>query len=138
MATGNLASFAASWTLSFSARTKPLLLSRCWALLIASASLIAALPVAVVSFGAYGAALLLPKIPPLHAFYDFLSRSYDRLLARIAPKVLRDTRDAPALRLMVSLTLTVVPIFVLQLMLGKPRLLLAAAFYLALYGVKFQ
>src|SRR6266403_835781 len=43
-----------------------------------------------------------------------------------------------ALRLMVSLTLTAVPIFVIQLVLGKPRLLLAIAFYLSLYGLKFQ
>jgi fatty acid desaturase len=39
---------------------------------------------------------------------------------------------------MVSLTLTVVPIFVAQIILGKPRLLLVVAFYLALYGPKFQ
>jgi len=96
------------------------------------------LPVAVVSFGASGVGLLLEKIPPLRGSYNFLSRSYDRLLAYVAPKVLRDTRDTPALRLMVSLTSTVVPIFVAQLILGKPRLLLVAAFYLALYGVKFQ
>jgi fatty acid desaturase len=37
---------------------------------------------------------------------------------------------------MVSLTLTAVPIFVLQLVLGKPSLLLAIAFYLSLYGLK--
>src|SRR5262249_56378518 len=102
------------------------------------ASLIAPLPVAVVSFGAYGVALLLAKIRPLRACCNFLSSSYDRLLARVAPKILRDTRDTPALRLMVSLTVTVVPILVAQLILGKPRLLLVAAFYVALYGVKFQ
>jgi hypothetical protein len=39
---------------------------------------------------------------------------------------------------MVSLSLTAVPIFVIQLVLGKPRLLLAIAFYLSLYGLKFQ
>jgi len=138
MATGNPASALASWTLNFGARTKPLVLSRCWAVVVATASLMAALPVAVVSFGAYGVALLLEKIPPVGASYDFLSRSYDRLLACVAPRVLRDTRDTPALRLMVSLTATVVPIFVAQLILGKPRLLLVAAFYLALYGVRFQ
>src|SRR6185295_16406877 len=48
------------------------------------------------------------------------------------------TRDTPALRIMVSLTLTAVPIFVIQLVLGKPRLLLAIAFYLSLCGFKFQ
>ncbi len=138
MATGNLASFAASWTLNFGARTKPLFVSRCWAALVASASLVAALPVAVVSFGAYGLAQLFEKIPPFRVSYRFLSHSYDRLLARIASKVLRDTRDTPALRLMVSLTVTLIPLFVLQLVLGKPRLLLVLLFYLSLYGVKFQ
>ncbi len=39
---------------------------------------------------------------------------------------------------MVSLTVTAVPIFVLQLALGKPRLLLTIAFYLSLYGLKAQ
>ena len=39
---------------------------------------------------------------------------------------------------MVSLTVTAVPIFVIQLVLGKPRLLLAIAFYLSLCGFKFQ
>ena len=138
MATGNLASVAASWTLNFGAGTKPVFLSRCWAVIVATASLIAAFPVAIVSFGAYGVALVLEKIPPVRASYDALSRSYDRLLARIASRILRDTRDTPALRLMISLTVTVVPVFMLQLILGKPRLLLVAAFYLALYGVKFQ
>jgi hypothetical protein len=37
---------------------------------------------------------------------------------------------------MVSLTLTAVPIFVIQLVLGKTRLLLAIAFYLSLYGLR--
>jgi fatty acid desaturase len=39
---------------------------------------------------------------------------------------------------MVSLTLTALPIFVVQVVLGKPRLLLAIAFYLSLCGSKFQ
>ena len=53
-------------------------------------------------------------------------------------KSLRDPRDTPALRLMVAITLTALPIFVTQIVLGKPRLWLAVAFYLSLYGVKFQ
>jgi hypothetical protein len=39
---------------------------------------------------------------------------------------------------MVSLTLTVVPIFATQIVLGKPRRLLVIAFYLSLYGLKFH
>jgi fatty acid desaturase len=39
---------------------------------------------------------------------------------------------------MVSLSLTAVPIFITQLVLGRPRLLLAIAFYLSLYGFKAQ
>ena len=119
---------------------KPDLLARFrWlALPIGLASMAAALPVAVLSFGCYGLALFLEKIRPLNAAYQFLSRSYDRLIDRLGQKVLRDPRDTPALRLMLSLTLTVVPIFVAQLILGKPRLLLVLAFYLSLYGLKFQ
>jgi fatty acid desaturase len=57
---------------------------------------------------------------------------------RLGQKVLRDPRDTPALRLMISLTFTAVPIFAIQLVLGKPRLLLMILFYLSLYGLKFQ
>jgi fatty acid desaturase len=39
---------------------------------------------------------------------------------------------------MVSLSLSAIPIFLIQLVLGKPRLLLAIAFYISLYGLKFQ
>jgi fatty acid desaturase len=39
---------------------------------------------------------------------------------------------------MITLSLTAVPIFVIQLVLGKPRLLLVIAFYLSLYGLKFR
>jgi fatty acid desaturase len=102
------------------------------------ASLVAALPVTVLSFSAYGVATLLGKVRPLHAFYQFLSGTYDQLLERLGKKILSDARDTPALRVMVSLTLTIVPIFVAQLVLGKPRLWLLIAFYLSLYGVKFQ
>jgi hypothetical protein len=45
---------------------------------------------------------------------------------------------SPHLRVMVSLSLTAVPVFVTQILLGKPRLLLVIAFYLSLYGLKFQ
>ncbi|HUI50377.1 MAG TPA: fatty acid desaturase [Terriglobales bacterium] len=138
MATGNPVSGGASLALQVGAKPKSLFFTRCWQLFIALASMLAAAPAAVLSFGAYGAVLLLEKVPPLRAAYEFLSNSYDRALARIAPKILRDPRDFPALRLMIALTFSAVPIFIAQLILGKPSLLLAAAFYLALYGVKFQ
>ena len=94
--------------------------------------------VAVVSVGCYGAATLLGKVRPLRNAYQFLSQTYDRFLDRLGRKVLRDPRDTPALRLMVSMSLTALPIFLVQLALGKPRLLLVVAFYLSLYGLKFQ
>jgi fatty acid desaturase len=99
---------------------------------------VAALPVAALSFGCYGAAGLLGKIRPLRDSFEFVSGAYDRVIERLGQKVLRDQRDTPALRLMVSLTVTVVPIFAIQLVLGKPRLLLVIVFYLALYGLRFQ
>jgi fatty acid desaturase len=129
---------AASMAMSFGANSKLRFLFRSWAVLMGVASTVAALPVAALSFGSYGLALLLGRVRPLRAAYEFVSREYDRILARLGEKVLRDPRDTPALRLMVSLTLTVVPIFAIQLVLGKPRLLLAIAFYLSLYGLKFQ
>ena len=94
--------------------------------------------VALLSFGAYGAATILGRIRPLRNAYQFLSGAYDRLLDQIGQEVLQDSRDTPALRLMVSLSLTAIPIFLIQLALGKPRLLLAIAFYLSLYGLGFQ
>ena len=116
----------------------PEVVLRCWAVLMALASTLAVGLVAVLSFGCYGAAKLLAKLRPLRDAYQFLSGTYDRLLHRLGQEVLRDPRDTPALRLMVSLSLTTLPIFVVQLVLGKPSLLLAIAFYLSLYGLKFE
>jgi fatty acid desaturase len=127
-----------SMTMSFGAKPKLLFLLQGFAVLMGLASTVAALPVAALSFGCYGAAMFLGRVRPLRDAYEFLSRAYDRVLGRLGQKVLQDSRDAPALRLMVSLSLTAVPIFVIQLVLGKPRLLLAVAFYLSLYGLKFQ
>jgi fatty acid desaturase len=116
----------------------PELVVRLWASLIALASIVAVALVGGLSMAGYGAAKLLGKIRPLRDAYQFLSGAYDRFLERLGQKVLRDSRDTPALRLMVSLTVTAVPIFVMQLVLGKPRLLLVIAFYLSLCGLKFQ
>ena len=129
---------AASMAMSFGARPKLLFLFQGFAVLMGLASAVAALPVAAISFGCYGAAMFLGRVRPLRHAYEFLSRTYDRVLDPLGRRVLQDCRDIPALRLMVSLTLTAVPIFVIQLVLGKPRLLLAIAFYLSLYGLKFQ
>ena len=114
----------------------PKLLFRMLAVPMALASIAALSLVAAVSFGCYGVALLLGRIGPLRDAYQFLSRSYDRIIDRLGQEVLRDSRDTPALRIMVSLTLTAVPIFAIQLALGKPRFLLVMAFYLSLYGLK--
>jgi len=105
---------------------------------MAVASTVAVLLVAALSVGCYGVSILLAKVRPLHDAYQFLSRAYDRVIDRLGQKVLGDPRDTPALRIMVSLSLTAVPVFLIQLVLGKPRLLLAVAFYLSLYGFKFQ
>jgi len=129
---------ASSMTISLGAKPKLLFLYQGFAILMGLASMVAALPVAALSFGCYGAALFLGRIRPIRDAYEFLSRAYDQVLDRLGQKVLRDSRDTPALRLMVSLSLTAVPIFVVQLVLGRPRLLLAIAFYLSLYGLKFQ
>jgi fatty acid desaturase len=127
-----------SMTISLGAKPKLLFLFQGFAVLIGLASAVAALPVGALSFGCYGAAMVLGRVRPLHAAYEFFSRAYDGVLNRLGQKILRDSRDTPALRLMVSLSLTAVPILVIQLVLGKPWLLLAIAFYLSLYGLKFQ
>jgi fatty acid desaturase len=127
-----------SMTMSLGAKPRFLFLLQACAVLMGLASAVAALPVAALSFGCYGAARFLGRVRPLRDAYEFLSRAYDRGLDRLGQKVLQDLRDTPALRLMVSLSLTAVPIFVIQLVLGKPRLLLVIAFYLSLYGLKFQ
>lgn len=124
--------------MSLGAKPKPLFIVRWFAGLAGLASTLAALPVALLSFGCYGLATLLAKIAPLRHAYQSLSRAYDGIIERLGKKVLRDARDTPALRLMVSLTLTAVPIFAIQLVLGKPRPLLVVAFYLSLYGLKFR
>jgi len=127
-----------SMTMSFGTKPKLLFLFQGFAILMGLASALATLPVAVLSFGSYGAVVFLGRIRPLRDAYGFLSLAYERVLDRLGRRVLRDSRDTPALRLMVSLSLTAVPIFVIQLVLGKPRLLLAIAFYLSLYGLRFQ
>src|SRR5690242_302360 len=128
----------ASMAMSFGADSKLRFLFRWWAVVMGLASAVAALPVAVLSFGCGGVAMLLGKSRPLRDAYELLSRAYDRVIERLGTVVLQDQRDSPALRVMVSLSLTAVPIFAIQLILGKPRLLLVIAFYLALYGVRFQ
>lgn len=114
------------------------LLLRGCAVLMALGSIVAVSLMGVLSFGCYGVAKLLARVGPLRDGYQFVSRAYDRLIERLGQKVLRDSRDTPALRLMVSLTLTVVPIFAIQLFLERPRLWLVIAFYLSLCGLKFQ
>ncbi|HWZ99733.1 MAG TPA: fatty acid desaturase [Candidatus Dormibacteraeota bacterium] len=128
----------ASMTMSLGSKPKLLFLYRWFAVLMGVASIVAAMPVAALSFGCNGAVQLLARVRALRDGYEFLSRAYDRALHRLGQKVLRDVRDTPALRVMVSLTLTVVPIFAMQLVLGRPRLWLVIAFYLSLYGLKFQ
>lgn len=128
----------ASMAMSFGADSKLRFVFRWWAVVMGVASAVAALPVAVLSFGCGGVAMLLGKVRALRDAYELLFRAYDRVIERLGKEVLQDPRDTPALRVMVSLTLTAVPIFATQLILGKPRLLLVIAFYLALYGARFQ
>jgi fatty acid desaturase len=113
----------------------PKQLFRALSVLMAVASIVAVSLVAALSFGCQGVAMLIGKIRPLRGAYRFLDGAYERFIYRLGQKVLQDSRDTPALRIMVSLTLTAVPIFVLQLALEKPRLLLVIAFYLSLYGL---
>jgi fatty acid desaturase len=119
-------------------REIPRLLLRCLSVPIALASIAAAALEGTLSVGFYGAAILAGKVRSVRETYQFLSLTYDRFVSRLGQEVLRDPRDTPALRIMVSLTITALPVFVIQLALGKPRILLVIAFYLSLCGPKFQ
>jgi fatty acid desaturase len=116
----------------------PKLAVRSLAALIALGSIAAVAIMGALSMACYGVAKLLEKIPPVRTAYQFLSSTYDHLIARLGQEILSDQRDTPALRIMLSLTLTTFPILVTQLIVGKPRLLLVVAFYLSLTGLKFQ
>jgi len=129
---------SALMAMSFGTDSKLSFLFRWLAVLMGAASAVAALPVAILSFGCAGVAMLLGKVRPLRSGYEFFTRAYERAIERLGKVVLQDPRDTPALRVMVSLTLTAVPILAIQLILGKLQLLLVLAFYLSLYGVRFQ
>jgi hypothetical protein len=45
--------------------------------------------VALLSFGGYGAAMILGRVRPLRNAYQFLSTAYDRLVDRLARKFCR-------------------------------------------------
>ena len=87
---------------AWSLRAIPEFMARCVAVVVAVASIAAVSLVGVFSFGLYGAAEIFGKIRPLRDAYEFLSRDYDRFIEWLGAKILRDPRDAPALRLMVS------------------------------------
>src|SRR5258708_23761515 len=93
---------ASSMTMSLGAKPKLLFLYQGFAVLMGLASMVAALPVAALSFGCYGAAMLLGRVRPLRDAYEFFSRAYDRGLDRIGQTVLPHSLDTTALRLMVS------------------------------------
>ena len=119
-------------------RAKPKLAFLCCGVPIALASFAAISLVSVLSFGCYGLAVIFARIRPLRNADQGLSGAYGRLLDRLGQRVLQDARDTPALRVIVSLSLSAMPIFLIQLVLGKVRLLLAIAFYISLYGLRFQ
>ena len=83
-------------------RTVSTVAARAIGVLVALGSMAAVAIEGALSMAGYGLALLLGKIRPLRDAYQFLSLGYDRFIERLGQKVLRDTRDTPALRLMVS------------------------------------
>ena len=77
-----------SMTMSFGAKPRLLFLFQWFAILMGLASAVAALPVAVLSFGCYGVAMFLRRVRQLRDAYEFLSGAYDRALDRLGQKVL--------------------------------------------------
>ncbi len=107
-------------------------------ILIAVATTIVTWLVAVIPIVVYGLASVLGRIPQIRRAYQYLSERYDHYLHRLGQEVLQDPRDTPALRLMVSLSLTAVPIFVWQLIIREYNFVLAGAFYISIYGANFN
>lgn len=107
-------------------------------IIIAAASTLATASVAALSFGFAALSSLAFKIEPIRRVSESFSNAYDRLLNQLSEKVLQDPRDAPALRIAVSLSLSAVPIFLIQIFLVGPNLILAGMFYLSLYGSGFH
>src|SRR5215471_7298650 len=101
---------------------KPKLALRCCGVLMALASVASMSLVSALSFGCYGVAVLLARIQPLPNAYRGLSLAYDRFLDRLGQTVLRDARYTPSSRVIVSISLSAIPIFVIHLVLGKNRL----------------
>src|SRR5260370_24949679 len=78
---------ASSMAMSFGAKPKLLFLFQGFAVLMGLASMVAALPVAALSFGCYGVAMVRGKARPLRHAYEFLSRPDDRVLRPLLPQV---------------------------------------------------
>ena len=76
----------ASLTIGLGAKPKLLFLYQWFAVLMGLACTAAALPVAALSFGCHGAAMLLGKVRPLREAYELFSRGYDRVIERIGKK----------------------------------------------------
>jgi len=111
---------------------------RTFAAVTAMASLGAVALVGALSVGCYLLVAPLARVRLLRDGYESASAAYERWLARAGAGILRDPRDTPALRLMIAVTFSALPIFIAQLVLGRPRLWLVAAFYLSLYGLNFR
>src|SRR5260370_14684127 len=60
----------------------PKVVFRWWAVLMALAGIAAVSLVGVLSFGCYGAAMVLGRVPPLRDAYQFISPSSDLILHR--------------------------------------------------------
>ncbi len=84
-----------SVTMSLGTKPKLLFLFQWFAVLMGLASAVAALAVAGLSFGCYGAAAFLGRVRPLRDAYEFLSRAYGRVIDRLGQEVLRDSRTPP-------------------------------------------
>src|SRR5258706_4479308 len=102
-----------SMTMSFGAKPKFLFLFQWFAVLMGLASMVAALPVAALSFGCYGAALFLGRVRPLRDAYEFLSRAYDRVLDRLGHTVLPPPPPPPPLPLTASVRPPPLPPFLI-------------------------
>ncbi|XXF78816.1 fatty acid desaturase [Myxococcaceae bacterium GXIMD 01537] len=92
----------------------------------------------LLSFMLEGALQVAHRVPPLRWLLEAGSALLERAATALGRRILDDPRDTPTVSLMLSSTLTVVPVFAAQLAVGELDWRLGLLFLLCLYGPAFR
>lgn len=95
------------------------------------------LVIALPAFAAAGLLWLLDRVPGFLALRRQLYRPVGALAEWLGQRFLADQRDMPVMHVIVQTMLTLVPIFALQLLLGKFSLMLWLAYMACMIGPRF-